>query len=346
MKINKSNDSHKDLSGYRCIPIILIVLSSFSLLVSFLSTNLLLIRYISLGLFILEILLVCIYSFSERAFENEVRNIFTGEHTELLGTKDSIVKDAFSKEIKQYICNLSPSKAEKEYKNEISTKKIELATLQGQINPHFLYNTLDSIRGEALICGADEIANMTEALAMIFRYCISIRGDLVTISDELSNIKNYLLIQKFRFEDRFSFKTIIEASDSALDYCLPKLTLQPIVENALFHGLETRKSGGELILRITETDRCMVIRVEDNGCGMSQEKLSALNLAISSSGNSFAKVPSRQGGGIALLNVNDRLKLLFGDEYGIVIYSQEGIGTTVEMTVPKSSISEHSTDNT
>ena len=264
----------------------------------------------------------------------------------------------------------------------VSKKQAEYLALQNQINPHFLYNTLEGIRSEALIAGLDSVAEMTEALATFFRYTISRVEHLVTLEDELANIENYYYIQQFRFGDKLDLSIQYDHDDDdfneldILQYCLPKLTLQPIVENSIYHGIERKIGKGHLVIRIGVSDERMRIRISDDGLGMSDDKLRALNerlrsLSLEDVGESGAatrtpesvSVPAGQNpasgsasgpagqnpasqsvsptgsrpahkGGIAIVNVNNRIKLLFGEEYGISVYSHEGAGTDVLISLP------------
>ena len=191
----------------------------------------------------------------------------------------------------------------------VSKKKSEYLALQNQINPHFLYNTLEGIRAEALIAGVDSIAEMTEALATYFRYTISQVNNLVTLEEELANVENY--------------------------YYIMKLILQPIVENSIYHGLERKIGTGHLDIKVTVTDSHLIIMISDDGVGIEKgqvkvmnEQLRALRLEEENNGETGIK------GGIAVKNVNNRIKLLFGEEYGIYIYSQPDVGTDVEITLP------------
>jgi two-component system sensor histidine kinase YesM len=210
--------------------------------------------------------------------------------------------------------------------------QMEYLMLQSQINPHFLYNTLDSIRSEALKNKQVVIAEMIERLSKFFRYCISSRGDFVRLSEELNHINDYFYIQKFRFEDRIELYTQIENED-LLNYYIPKMTLQPIVENSISHGLEKKLEPGVIHLDIKSSEKKLYITLSDNGVGMSREKLSELNKKI----NSFSSTEALAGthkSGIALTNVNARIHLCFGNEYGLRIRSMEGEGTQIEITVP------------
>ena len=164
---------------------------------------------------------------------------------------------------------------EREYERALTQKQSTLIALQSQINPHFLYNTLDSIRGQALMHNIPEIADMTESLSSIFRYSISRQSTMVPLRDELRNIQIYFSIQQYRFQNRFSMDVSCE-DPSALDCYLPKLTLQPLVENCIFHGLELLDRPGHIYVDITLTSNRLLICVSDDGCGIPEEKLSRL----------------------------------------------------------------------
>ncbi|MCR4907209.1 MAG: sensor histidine kinase [Lachnospiraceae bacterium] len=222
---------------------------------------------------------------------------------------------------------------------ELFDKQTALMALQSQINPHFLYNTLDSIRGRALIEGNDEIARMLEALAAFFRYSISGREKPVTLRDELANIKNYMMIQQYRFNDRFSLEIVIDEEDeAAYDYQIPRLIIQPVVENAVFHGLEEMAGGGKIVIEIILTDENLILIISDNGKGIAPDTLKRLNERIHHPERLSGEEESISGGhrntGIALPNIHRRIQLLYGDAYGVQVYSTPGQGTDVEITVP------------
>lgn len=220
---------------------------------------------------------------------------------------------------------------------EVFDKQTELTALQSQINPHFLYNTLESIRGQALMDDNLEIAKMVEALAAFFRYSISRKSNLVTLRDELANINNYMLIQRYRFNNRFSLEVFIDEEDeAAYDFLIPKLIIQPIVENAIFHGLEEMLEGGKVTIEVIVTEQNLIITISDNGKGIEREKLEKLNSRIRSSNIELEdeSQSDQRNTGIALPNVNKRIHLLFGEEYGVNVYSTVGQGTDVEITIP------------
>lgn len=225
-----------------------------------------------------------------------------------------------------------------QYSTEILNRQAEFSALQSQINPHFLYNTLESIRGQALVEGMDEIAEMTEALSTFFRYSIGKRGDLVTLDDELSNVENYFIIQQYRFDNKFRLSVKYDQTDeNILNYMLPKLTIQPIVENSIYHGLESKVGNGNITIRITSTEKRLIINISDDGIGIEKSVLNNLNYKLNNCLNRV-KAPEQQSGqrrtGIALDNVNMRIKLFFGEEYGLAVSSTKGLCTDVEIVLP------------
>lgn len=203
-------------------------------------------------------------------------------------------------------------------------EEIKYLALQNQINPHFLYNTLEGLRSEALIEGLDSVATMSELLARFFRYNISNLSQMVTIEEELANLETYFQIQQFRFEDRIKLQTIFENDkDRILSRPVPKLLLQPIVENAIQHGLEPLTRQGTITLRFQIYEGLFVIIISDDGIGMTSHQLELLNEKMKGGTDS-----------IGIANVNQRIQLLFGQEYGLRFYSKEGHGTDVEVTLP------------
>jgi len=214
------------------------------------------------------------------------------------------------------------------YEMKLETKRSELAHLRSQINPHFLYNTLESIKGIAVQENVRCIATIANALGNMFRY--SIKGsDMVPLRDEIKIIESYILIQKIRFEDRF--EVTYEFDPAILDWIIPKMILQPLVENAVFHGLEKIMSSGHLrIGGAVEKDMHMLLWVQDDGYGMTPEELGKVRASLErSQGQDDSK------GGIGLGNVNHRIRLLFGEDYGIDIQSSRDMGTRVEIRIPK-----------
>lgn len=238
---------------------------------------------------------------------------------------------SFSEQLEQMLHESSATKR-REVSTALADTQAEIDALQSQINPHFLYNTLDAIRGQALIDDSPVIADMTEALSILFRYSISRTGNLVTLREEFRCIEKYLMIQQFRFSGKFQY--VRDVDPNLLSCLIPRLTLQPIVENAIYHGLETRPEGGIITLSLEQSGGYLVIRVSDNGIGMTESQLLAINEKLRVSTLVSVPLSSKKGSGIALGNVNRRIRLTFGDEYGLSVSSAPNIGTDVEILLP------------
>lgn len=222
------------------------------------------------------------------------------------------------------------------YEAELVKKQSEMAYLQSQINPHFLYNTLESINGIAAKEGADNIFHMTKALSLVFRY--SVKGtDTVPLREELAMIKSFIYIQKIRFGDRFEVN--YHFPEQILECRVPKMILQPIVENAIFHGIEP-KSGKVLLELAGELSGDMILlTVKDNGMGIEDEKLRLIMNSLSAKQGLIGQ--NRDWTlSIGLANVNNRVKLKYGNEYGIIIESEPGLGTEVVIMMPGGSDSD------
>lgn len=190
---------------------------------------------------------------------------------------ENVLREDWSscKELAEF-CNDITSITEAGPEMRFQQKQAEYLALQNQINPHFLYNTLEAIRADALIAGVDQIADTTEALATFFRYTITDVDRLVTLSDELENVEDYFTIQKFRFGDRMDLE--LELNDEELlSARMPRLVLQPLVENAVVHGLE-EKTGEGIVKVVVESSRnVLYVYVKDDGVGMDTEQMEKLN---------------------------------------------------------------------
>ncbi len=213
---------------------------------------------------------------------------------------------------------------------KLRQKQAEYLALQNQINPHFLYNALEAIRADALLADCADIAETTEALATFFRYTISNVREYVTFSDELDNAENYFTIQRCRFGDKISMELELE-NEKLLEARMPKLILQPLVENAVSHGLEGKLGPGTVRVIVESSDQTLFLRVRDDGVGIPDERVERLN-------EQFAEdagiATGQRRGGIALRNVNSRIRLMFGEDYGLRLFSAVGIGTECCVTLP------------
>ena len=211
----------------------------------------------------------------------------------------------------------------------------ELHALQNQINPHFLYNTLEMIRSRALRQGNQDVAEMVESLALQFRYCINSQGDLATLQQELNHVHNYLLLQRYRFGKRIRYEEYLPEDDPTLMNCkLPILTLQPIIENSLIHGISPQMEGGCITLRVRASTRRIYISVEDDGIGIPEPELKAMRQRLQDDIQVPGEDSRKRSSGIALSNVNRPIHLYFGKNYGVEVTSTVGIGTCVTLVLP------------
>ena len=199
------------------------------------------------------------------------------------------------------------------YKSRYREKEAELIALQSEINPHFLYNTLDSIFWTAEEYGAEKVANMAVALSNVFRMSLNSGKGICTLGEELQLVQNYMAIQNMRFEGRFQLR--IDLPQEMLQMEIIKLILQPIVENAVQHGLEGRSGNGRISISAEEKDEDITFIVQDDGVGFSVNAENPL------------------GNGYALCNVDERIKLYYGEAYGLHIVSELQVGTTVFIAI-------------
>lgn len=226
--------------------------------------------------------------------------------------------------------------ASRGYEMDILMKQANILSLQSQINPHFLYNALECIRGQALLDGAEAIADMTHALSHFFRYSISSKSAVVTLAGELENAQNYVTIQQYRFRNRFTFSVEGAEEDGIRDVVLPKMTLQPLVENVILHGFSDIVTGGRIAIRLMRSDKNVSITVSDNGKGIEPEALNRYQEMFNRDKLSGSVLESAASGGtgIGLYNVDRRIKLYFGNDYGLSITSCPGRGTDVNIFFP------------
>ena len=205
---------------------------------------------------------------------------------------------------------------------EITLRKTELKALQAQINPHFLYNTLDAI---AWLCEEErykDAVEMVNSLAKLFRISISRGHELITIEKEMQHAKSYLKIQNFRYKNQFTYS--FDVDEECLNYLCNKITLQPIIENAIYHGIDRMVDEGKINIGIHQKGDTILFTVEDNGVGMTEEQCEEI----------LHKDASDRVG-IGIKNVNDRIKIYFGEEYGLTIQSELDEGTRVTISMPK-----------
>lgn len=205
---------------------------------------------------------------------------------------------------------------------EVNLRKTELKALQAQINPHFLYNTLDSIAWMCEQGRNTDAVKMIHALARLFRISISKGHELIPIAKEIEHAESYLQIQKYRYKNQFTYE--FDVDPACLDYYCNKITLQPIIENTINHGLDLLVDEGCITVQVRQDGEDIVFNVRDNGVGMSDELI-----------HSILEHGPKDRTGIGIRNVNDRLKIYFGKQYGLHITSEPDVGTCVEIRMPK-----------
>ena len=226
------------------------------------------------------------------------------------------------RKIKQLICEV--------YQEKISQKNAEIKALQAQINPHFLYNTLDSINWMLIERGEMDISDVVISLGSILRYSISGKEGMVPLQDEMQYTDSYLCIQKNRMEERLNYQ--LDVAEDTLHYIVPKLILQPIVENAVLHGIEPKLEGGTVRVQSFLKENFLVISVKDDGVGMPEEKLEKLKAGISGDDEQYDR--------IGMKNIQRRLELCFGAESHMEIESSMENGTEVILWIAQTKMRE------
>ena len=209
---------------------------------------------------------------------------------------------------------------------EQEKRHMERRLLQAQISPHFLYNTLDSIIWMIQGKQYEGAGKMVSLLARFFRGALSKGKDIIPLRQEVEHATSYLSIQNIRFQDKFDFELNID--ESLMEYLCPKITIQPILENAIYYGVENMFGDGEIILSIQEHGEDICIEVSDNGEGMTEEQVEKIL-------HHDIRKTSGKGSGVGVYNVDSRIKLLYGENYGISIQSELDEGTTVKILLPK-----------
>ena len=210
-------------------------------------------------------------------------------------------------------------------KEQISLRKAEFELLQAQINPHFLYNTLDTIVWLAEAGDQKRVVSMVGNLSDFFRTSLNQGKDIISMKEELSHVRSYLEIQQVRYQDILEYE--IDVPQTVYDYKIPKITIQPLVENALYHGIKNKRGQGKIVITGQKTEQGYVLFVRDNGIGMTNERLMEVRAGIRKLSYTGKKI-------YGLYNVNERIRLNFGDAYGISIESTYGEGTQVSILLP------------
>ncbi|WP_029319936.1 sensor histidine kinase [Butyrivibrio sp. AE3004] len=205
-------------------------------------------------------------------------------------------------------------------------RKAEFELLQAQINPHFLYNTLDAIVWSAEAGNQKQVVSMVGSLSDFFRSSLNKGKEIVTIREDLQHVRSYLEIQQIRYQDILTYE--IDVPEEIYEYTIPKITIQPVVENALYHGIKNKRGGGRIVVTGGDLGDSIQITVKDDGIGMTGERLEQIRESLKSDKPGENTI-------YGLYNINERIKLSFGDEYGVAIDAAAGVGTIVNIRLPK-----------
>ncbi|WP_081972144.1 sensor histidine kinase [Paenibacillus borealis] len=280
----------------------------------------------------LAVVLVCVIAVSVflswliaspiRKLERTVKQVGEGDLNTPINVSGAYEVEQLSKRFNMMLQRIRQLMDQIIYEQE-TKRKGELEVLQSQINPHFLYNTLNSVIRLAERGKTDEVVTMIQSLSKFFRISLSKGKNIITIQEELDHIRHYLVIQSFRFKNKFRYE--ITAQDEVLQYQTVKLILQPIVENALYHGIEMMPDEGLISISAELKDGLIIITVSDNGLGMSKE---TMNVILSGG------VKSGSGSGVGVRNVHERIGLYYGREYGLTFQSEIEEGTIVTIVFP------------
>ncbi|MDQ0193189.1 cache domain-containing sensor histidine kinase [Paenibacillus wynnii] len=267
-------------------------------------------------------------SFMSKAESGDLTIRYWGERSDEIG----MLGRSFNAMLAQISRLLSLTELQERQKREA-----ELRSLQAHIKPHFLYNTLDTIHWMARNKGAEDIAEVVHSLSRLFRLGLSKGSDIVPLADELEHIVSYLKIQQVRYSSKLAYS--IEADPQLQEFYVLKLLLQPIVENAIYHGIKERRGPGHISIEVTEAKGDLYMTVRDNGAGIPPDRLAMLRqkldrIGLEQESGAEQHVPDSTGSGYGILNVQARIRLTYGQEYGLHIDSEIGTGTTVIVRHP------------
>ncbi|MCI2050089.1 MAG: sensor histidine kinase [Lachnospiraceae bacterium] len=254
--------------------------------------------------------------------EKAANGDFTVRAKEADSSELAVLNDSFNRMVEQLGTLVEDIRVE-----QLNQRSLELKVLQEQINPHFLYNTLDAIIWLAESGQTEQVVEMVSALSNFFRTSLSKGRDYVTVAEEESHIRSYLEIQQFRYRDILDYE--IHIPEEIKQYSILKLTLQPLVENALYHGIKNKRVLGHIVVSGEKAEENLVFTVKDDGIGMSEDQLAHVRRLISGED----KIEWNSSG-FGLSNVNQRLQLNYGSSYGVSIDSSQGQGTVTTVIVP------------
>lgn len=260
---------------------------------------------------------------------NNINTVKTGDLSVRIDTSDSYSEISDVQTSFNEMLDSIQKLVEENYEITIREKEAQIKSLEAQINPHFLYNTLDTINWKVYLLGGEDVSKLIQCLSQILRYSISSKLSVVTLQQDIEQVQNYLYIQKVRYEGRFIVKFDLHPDTMGLK--IHKFLIQPIVENSIVHGLEEKESGGIIKISSQKTEDELIIEIFDNGIGMSAKQISTIfdNNTLFASGQ-HGEMRTH----IGLNNVHNRLKFYYGEKYGLEIQSKEGEFTNVILHFP------------
>ncbi|WHY94714.1 histidine kinase [Neobacillus cucumis] len=309
--------------------------------ISYLKTLLTIITVVSVTFLLILVYLVSSSLYrSTNALKERLKEMEEGE-LKLVEERNVFIKDelwdiesSFKKIVKRY--------SEMEYQYKLISNEAKLLALQAQINPHFLHNALETINSISIVYKVPYISEISRSLSKMFRYNTVSDGTAVNLKEELDHVENYLTVQLIRFDGLIEKQITIE--EDVKDCKVIKFVLQPIVENCFEHGFKDLMDGGKINIQAYREQERVILKVEDSGKGMSEDAIVQLNDSLSDMSaqlNNRNPNPSSKGTSVGMVNVNNRIKLAFGNEYGLSIEKAEREGLVVKITMPyiKNSIS-------
>ena len=264
------------------------------------------------------------------SMENTVRRIAEGQFGERVSETNIEELQELGDQINEMANQLENLMQETRQKSD-HLAKAELRTMQAQINPHFLYNTLDTIVWQAESGKADEVVRLTRNLSDFFRISLSSGADWIPVSQELKHVSAYLSIQKTRYRDILDYE--VDSCEELVNVYMPKLLLQPLVENALYHGIKTKRGGGKIEVRVKIGRGTLTFLVKDNGKGMTKKELEAAQALLAVENPTVQEAMEPVHSGFGLRNVDMRIRLFYQKQKGLSIHS-DGNGTEVTFTIP------------
>ena len=264
------------------------------------------------------------------SMENTVRRIAEGRFGDRVSGVDIEELEELGDQINEMANQLETLMQETRQKSD-HLAKAELRTMQAQINPHFLYNTLDTIVWQAESGKADEVVRLTRSLSDFFRISLSSGADWIPVPQELKHVSAYLSIQKTRYRDILDYE--VDECEELRNVFMPKLLLQPLVENALYHGIKTKRGGGRIEVHVKVGRGIVTFQVKDNGKGMTKEELEYAQALLQEENPTVRKAMEPGHSGFGLRNVDMRIRLFYQKQKGLNIRSDEG-GTEVSFTIP------------